>query len=83
MWASEMKEHCGIDSWTTNSHVIHATSTDGAHFQRSFNGTTTPKSTGTAGTDEVWPAFSHEPNVVRAPTGEWVMYFCILLLAVE
>ena len=24
---------------------------------------------------EVWPAFSHEPNVVRAPDGEWVAYF--------
>eukprot|EP00935_MAST-01C_sp_MAST-1C-sp1_P000992 g992.t1 len=63
MWASEMLSHCGIDSWTTNSHVIHATSTDGIHFTRK---------------EEVWPAFSHEPNVIRAPTGEWVMYWTAL-----
>ena len=25
MWAAEMLEGCGIDSWTTNSHIVHAT----------------------------------------------------------
>ena len=29
MWASELLSHCGIESWTTNSHVVHATSTNG------------------------------------------------------
>ena len=24
MWSAEMLDHCGINSWTTNSHVIHA-----------------------------------------------------------
>eukprot|EP00937_MAST-01D_sp_MAST-1D-sp2_P004368 g4368.t1 len=98
MWSSEMLGHCGIDSWTTNSHVIHAVSTDGGRtFQRratKHNGTLAAAAArGSpsppplqpppgAGTDpdpsEVWPAFSHEPNVVRAPTGEWVMYWTAL-----
>lgn len=61
MWAAEMVEHCGIDSWTTNSRVIRATASHG-------EGPYTRQ-------EEVWPTFAHEPNVVRAPTGEWVMYF--------
>lgn len=60
MWSSEMEAHCGIDAWVTNSRVVHATSTDGVNFIRD---------------SVVVPAFSHEPNVVRAPTGEWVMYY--------
>ena len=64
MYAAEMLNHCGIDSWTTNSHIVHAvcriSNSTCIEFQR---------------VGEVWPAFSHEPNVVRAPTGEWVMYF--------
>ena len=61
MWAAEMLDHCGINSWTTNSHVIHATSPslDAPFVKR----------------EGVWPAFSHEPNVAVAPTGEYVMYF--------
>ena len=53
-------EHCGIDSWTSNSRIVHDTSSDGATFSRR---------------SVVFPAFSHEPNVIRAPGGEWVMYF--------
>ena len=61
MWSAEMLQHCGINSWTTNSHIVHAQSkSEGGPFVR---------------TGEVWPAFSHEPNVARAPTGEWVMYW--------
>ena len=60
MWASEMLAHCGIETWTTNSHVVHATSIDGVTFHRM---------------NETLAAFSHEPNVVRAPSGEWVMYW--------
>jgi hypothetical protein len=60
MWASEMLFNCGIDSWTSNSHIVHASSTDGVHFSRG---------------EQLWPAFSHEPTVARAPTGEWVMWF--------
>ena len=61
MWAAEMEGHCGINSWTTNSHVVHAKSPSlDAPFVK---------------TGEVWPAFSHEPNVVKAPSGEYVSYF--------
>lgn len=68
MWAAEMLNHCGIDSWTTNSHIIHAVC-------RKSNGTKRDACTRFERIGEVWPAFSHEPNVVRAPTGEWIMYF--------
>jgi hypothetical protein len=46
MWAAEMLANCGINSWTTNSRVVHAVSTDGTNFQR-LNGSER----------EVWPAF--------------------------
>jgi hypothetical protein len=56
MWGSEIEGHCGIDAWTTNSHVIRATSEHaGGPYVRQ---------------EEVMPRFSHEPNVVRSPTGE-------------
>ena len=64
MWASEMREGCGIDSWTTNSHIVHATCESETLAQCEF-----------VRQEETQPAFSHEPNVVRAPSGEWVMYF--------
>jgi hypothetical protein len=34
MWASEMLAHCGIQSWGTNSHIVHAVSKDGRTFRR-------------------------------------------------
>ena len=85
MWSSELLAHCGIDSWTTNSHVIHAASADGGRtFARRASkpsangGSSSSSSSSSADPAEVWPAFSHEPNVVRAPTGEWVMYWTAL-----
>lgn len=63
MWASEITRKCGIHRWITNSIVVHAVS-DGPssnwHFERKA---------------EVFPLFSHEPIVARAPTGEYVLYF--------
>jgi len=47
MWASEMAGGCGIQSWRTNSRIIHATSTDGVHFERK---------------ELVFEAFAHEPT---------------------
>jgi hypothetical protein len=67
MWASEMEAHCGISSWTTNSHIVKAVSAE--PYGRVFERVSASKGR------EVWPAFSHEVNVVRAPTGEWVAYF--------
>lgn len=60
MWASEMKAGCGIDAWRSNSRIVHATSTDGVRFERQ---------------EVVFEAFAHEPTVMRAPTGEWVMWY--------
>eukprot|EP01065_Artemidia_motanka_P041135 TRINITY_DN5279_c2_g1_i1.p1 TRINITY_DN5279_c2_g1~~TRINITY_DN5279_c2_g1_i1.p1 ORF type:complete len:514 (+),score=143.63 TRINITY_DN5279_c2_g1_i1:56-1543(+) len=61
MWAAEMTEHCGIGAWGQNSRIIHAvSSTPGGSYNR---------------TQVVWDVFSHEPEVVKGPNGEYVMYF--------
>lgn len=63
MWSSEMVQGAGIKSWMTNSQIIHAVADDPRrpwHFKRKA---------------VVFPVWSHEPSVVRAPTGEYVMYF--------
>ena len=68
MFASQMVNHCGINSWTTNSHVVHATSSaaSGVYTRVAANG------------GEVFPVFSHEPNAVRDPTtGEWALFFTL------
>ena len=60
-WASEMLHACGINSWTTNSHIVHATApAPGGPWTRR---------------EEVVPAFAHEPDVVRGPGGELVMVY--------
>jgi hypothetical protein len=60
-WASEMLHGCGINSWLTNSHIIHATApAPGGPWARA---------------EEVVPAFAHEPDVVRGPGGELVMVY--------
>ena len=60
-WASEMREHCGINAWETNSQVVHLTATDplGPYTRREL----------------LWPAFAHEPTVSRGPRGEWAMLY--------
>lgn len=61
MWASEMTEHCGIGAWSQNSRIVHAVAQSaGEPFERK---------------DVVWEVFSHEPEVVPGPSGEYVMYF--------
>lgn len=62
MWASEITEHCGINAWTFNSRIVHATSpTPLGHFQRD---------------GELSGVFSHEPTAVRDPTTkEWAVFF--------
>lgn len=61
MWAAEMTEHCGIGTWNQNSRVIHATSkTAGGAYTRK---------------DVTWEVFSHEPEVIAGPDGEYIMYF--------
>ena len=58
-WASEMEYGCGINSWETNSHIVHATAAQpGGPWTRR---------------EEVFATFAHAPDVVRGPAGEWVM----------
>ena len=71
MWASQMRGFCGIQSWSTNSQVVHATASSprGAYALA-------PTAGGTgANSSIVWPRFAHEADVTRGPGGEWVMYF--------
>ena len=67
MFASQMVNHCGINSWTENSHVIRATSAPaGGAYTRVDD----------ARSGEIFAVFSHEPNAVRDPTtGEWAIFF--------
>ncbi|KAL3938096.1 MAG: hypothetical protein SGBAC_006925 [Bacillariaceae sp.] len=60
-FASEIQNNCGINAWETNSRIVHITgnSPHGPFLKRKV----------------VFPAFSHEPSVVRGPNGEWVMLF--------
>jgi len=61
LYAAEITEHCGIGAWSQNSRVIHASSdTPGGKYVRD---------------NVVWNVFSHEPEVVRGPNNEYVMYF--------
>lgn len=61
MWAAEMTEHCGIGAWAQNSRIIRAVSdTPGGEYKRA---------------QVVYEVFSHEPEVVRGPNGEYIMYF--------
>ena len=61
MWAAELVGHCDMAFWLGNSQVVHATAdTFLGPYQRR---------------EVVHPVFAHEPNVVRAPTGEWVMFY--------
>ena len=61
MWAAEMTNETGIKAWITNSQVVHAVAEPPEfRFVRQA---------------VIWPVFSHEPTVARAPTGEFVMFF--------
>lgn len=59
MWAVKMVNHCSISKYLLNSGVVHAVSTGVAGpYQEA---------------EQVLVPFAHEPDVVRAPTGELVM----------
>eukprot|EP00947_MAST-08B_sp_MAST-8B-sp1_P004928 g4928.t1 len=65
MYSAELVNHCNMALWLGNSRVVHSVSHDGplGPYRRA---------------DVVLPVWAHEPNVVRAPTGEWVMYASML-----
>jgi len=61
MWATELADHCGMHTWTTNSQTIRASSAAATgHYQRE------------AVQIGIW---SHEVVVTRGPAGEYVAYF--------
>lgn len=66
MYAAEMGLFCGINTWLSNSIVIHATSPDPTRvpFSRA---------------SVVQGAFAHEPIAARASTGEFVVFFSAVL----
>jgi len=60
MFAAEMANGCGLNSWGTNSIVVRSISdTPTGPFQRQ---------------EVVVDAFAHNPTVSRAPDGTWVLY---------
>ena len=60
LFASEFRAGCGLDSWFNNSAVVHAVSAgpEGPYEK----------------VGEVAAPFAHNPRVVRAPGGEYVLY---------
>jgi hypothetical protein len=61
MHVAQFVQNCGFNGWATNSRVVHAVaSVPDGRFQ--VKGV-------------VFPVWAHNPAVVRAPTGEWVMTF--------
>jgi len=61
MYAAEFEGHCDISHWSPNSAIVHAVSTTGA------DGPYVKK-------DVAVPPFAHNPKVVQAPDGTWLMY---------
>ena len=62
MFAAVMAKQCGLGTYKSNSFVGHATSPD-------------PLSTGFVLQDTAINSYAHEPTVIRAPTGEYVLFF--------
>ena len=58
MFATELADHCGVDTWTTNSRTIRASSAsaDGLYEREAV----------------VVPIWSHEVEVTRGDNGEYV-----------
>ena len=61
MYAAEMTKHCGINSWTLNSQLIHAVSRDPTGTYKRHDIVRTP--------------FAHEPGVAMGPDGEFVIFW--------
>lgn len=60
MFSAQMVNDCGIGYWEPNSQVVHATAA-AAEGPYTFS-------------DVVTAPFAHEPNAVRSPEGDWVIY---------
>ena len=64
MFASEIINQCGLETWTTNSQIIRAVS-------KSLNGPYQKK-------ELILPTFAHDANAIQAPTGEIVLFVTAL-----
>ena len=62
MFAAVMAEHCGLGTYKSNSYVGHATSPE-------------PLTTPFVLRDTSINSYAHEPNAIRAPSGEYVLFF--------
>ncbi len=62
MFLAEFDNHCGVNSWTINSVVTHAQSTNGYNspYKR---------------VQVIHEHFAHEPDAIRGPNGEIVLYY--------
>jgi hypothetical protein len=61
MYATELADHCGMHTWTTNSQTIRASSTDplGLYTREAV----------------IIPIWSHEVVATRGPNGEYIAFF--------
>eukprot|EP01084_Bolivina_argentea_P042317 78042_1 len=62
MFVSEIANHCGMHNWMRGSQVVHTQSTNGynsAFIRR----------------DTLIQPFAHEPDIIRGPNGEYVIYY--------
>ena len=79
MWASQMVGFCGIQSWSTNSQLVHATSDTPTGTYSLAPSVASMEINGSRpsgiNNSVVFPRFAHEADVTRGPNGEWVMYF--------
>jgi len=78
MFAAEMLLSCGLRAWACNSQVVVATSPSlDQRFIRegTLNFGRADSDSDGGGGGVLQPRFAHEPNVVRGPGGEWVIYF--------
>eukprot|EP01084_Bolivina_argentea_P221540 375188_1 len=64
MYAAELSMYCGINAWQPNSILIHAQSNINKEGISKY-----------IRKDEIDTIFSHEPDAIRAPTGEYVIYY--------
>jgi hypothetical protein len=60
MFAAEMAQGCSLKHWTTNSQVVSAVSdtAEGPYVRQNI----------------ALPPWAHNPEVIRAPDGTWIMY---------
>jgi hypothetical protein len=63
-YVAEMANECGLGAWTRGSQVVHAAAA----------APTGPFLRGPAGADVVVPAWAHNPQVIRAPDGNFVIF---------